>query len=164
MTKEQFIKELEIVQEPLRRFLHGLCGGDSFKADDLAQEAMLKAYLSFAKYEGRAKFSTWLFRIAYNCYFDQYRHCPDVDETSVEKVQNNIRDGRECDYKFEYQQLYMAIANLSPVEKSVILLFYMEEKSIKEIGIIMDMPAGTIKSHLSRARNHLKDYLETKSV
>lgn len=164
MTKEQFINELDLVQEPLRRFLHGLCGGDGFKADDLAQEAMLKAYLSFSKYEGRARFSTWLFRIAYNCYFDNYRHNFGSGGTPVESVQNNVPDGRECDYKFEYQQLYMAIANLSPMEKSVTLLFYMEEKSIKEIGAIMDMPAGTVKSHLSRARRHLKDYLETKLV
>lgn len=164
MTKEQFIKELVMVQEPLRRFLHGLCGGDGFRADDLAQEAMLKAYLSFTKYEGRAKFSTWLFRIAYNCYFDQYKRCLKTEQTSVEQVQDKVLDGRECDYKFEYQQLYMAIANLSPVEKSVTLLFYMEDKSIKEICAIVDMPSGTVKSHLSRARKHLKDYLETKLV
>lgn len=64
MTREQFIQEISREQEPLRRFLCLLCEGDSFRADDLAQEALLKAYLSFERFEGRSKFSTWLFRIA----------------------------------------------------------------------------------------------------
>ena len=70
MTREQFIGLVEEVQGPLRRFLCVLCGGDASRADDLAQEALLKAYLSFEGFEGRARFSTWLFRIAYNCFYD----------------------------------------------------------------------------------------------
>lgn len=70
MDRNQFIRQLGYEQESLRRFLCVLCGGDSFRADDLAQEAMLKAYMSFEKFEGRARFSTWLFRIAYNCFYD----------------------------------------------------------------------------------------------
>lgn len=61
---------------------------------------------------------------------------------------------------FEYQDLYMAIGGLSETERIVVLLFYMEEKSIKEIEAITDMPSGTIRSHLSRARVHLRSYLE----
>ena len=68
MTKEKFIELVIEEQEPLRRFLLALCKGDAFTADDLAQEALLKAYISFNKFEGRSKFSTWLFRIAYNCW------------------------------------------------------------------------------------------------
>ena len=68
MTKEQFIEMIALEQESLRRFLRGLCAGDGFRADDLAQEALLKAYLSFERFEGRSKFSTWLFRIAFNCW------------------------------------------------------------------------------------------------
>ena len=70
MTKEQFIEMIALEQESLRRFLRGLCSGDGFRADDLAQEALLKAYLSFERFEGRSKFSTWLFRIAFNSWYD----------------------------------------------------------------------------------------------
>ncbi len=58
MTKEQFIEFVGQEQVPLRRFLCALCGGDSSTADDLAQEALLKAYMSFERFEGRARFST----------------------------------------------------------------------------------------------------------
>ena len=70
VDKAQFIEMVSREQESLRRFLCVLCRGDAFRADDIAQEALLKAYLSFGKFEGRAKFSTWLFRIAYNCFYD----------------------------------------------------------------------------------------------
>jgi RNA polymerase sigma-70 factor (ECF subfamily) len=55
----------------------------------------------------------------------------------------------------------MAIGSLPLQEQTVILLFYMEDKSIKEIEMITGMPSGTIRSHLSRGRRHLKEYLET---
>ena len=67
----------------------------------------------------------------------------------------------DVEVKHEYQQLYMAIGGLPLQEQTVILLFYMEDKSIKEIEIITGMPSGTIRSHLSRGRRHLKEYLET---
>ncbi len=149
-------------QESLRRFLLMLCCGDSSRADDIAQEALLKAYLSFGKFEGRSRFSTWLFRIAYNCHYDSLRtdgrracepleclrSCDIDDETSV------------ADRRFAYQDLYQAIGMLSVQEQAVILLFYMEEKSIKEIVGITGMPSGTVRSCLSRGRAHLKVYLE----
>ena len=70
MNKAQFIELVSENQESLRRFLTVLCGGDSFRADDIAQEALLRAYMSFEKFEGKSRFSTWLFRIAYNCFYD----------------------------------------------------------------------------------------------
>ena len=69
-------------------------------------------------------------------------------------------EGSTADKKYEYQQLYAAIGSLTRQEQAVILLFYMEEKSVKEIEVITGMPSGTIRSHLSRARGHLKQYLE----
>ena len=164
MTKEQFIEMIALEQESLRRFLRGLCSGDGFLADDLAQEALLKAYLSFERFEGRSKFSTWLFRIAFNCWYD-YRKVAGKESEWL-----SLDDGppadmdvqeQDIDIRHEYQQLHMAIGGLPLQEQTVILLFYMEEKSIKEIETITGMPSGTVRSHLSRARRHLKEYLET---
>ena len=166
MTKEQFIEMVALEQESLRRFLRGLCSGDGFRADDIAQEALLKAYLSFERFEGRARFSTWLFRIAFNCWYDHQKSSGKEagwlsledrppGEGSADAVHSDI------DARYEYQQLHMARGGLPLQEQTVILLFYMEEKSIKEIEIITGMPSGTIRSHLSRGRRHLKEYLES---
>ena len=166
MTKEQFIELITHEQESLRRFLRGLCSGDGFRADDLAQEALLKAYLSFERFEGRSKFSTWLFRIAFNCWYDfQRTEGKESEWLSLEDRPPGESQADAADYEIdrshEYQQLYHAIGNLSLQEQTVILLFYMEEKSVKEIETITGMPSGTVRSHLSRGRRHLKEYLDT---
>ena len=155
---------ITLEQESLRRFLRGLCSGDGFRADDIAQEALLKAYLSFERYEGRSRFSTLLFRIAFNCWYDSQRKRGKESEWLEESPSGGPPDApadSSLDVIYEQQQLYMAIGNLSLQEQTVILLFYIEEKSIKEIEIITGMPSGTIRSHLSRGRMHLKEYLDT---
>lgn len=166
MTKEQFIEMITNEQESLRRFLRGLCSGDGFRADDLAQESLLKAYLSFERFEGRARFSTWLFRIAFNCWYDSQKMAGKESEwLSLEDRPpgDSPADAAESEIErtYEHQQLHQAIGNLPLQEQTVILLFYMEEKSIKEIEIITGMPSGTVRSHLSRGRRHLKEYLDT---
>lgn len=165
MTREQFIELITVEQESLRRFLRGLCAGDGFMADDIAQEALLKAYLSFEHFEGRSRFSTWLFKIAYNCFYDHLKHfSKSIEKREDIEVAESIKaEGFDADGRFEHQQLYMALRALNHQEQAVILLFYMEDKSIKEIEIITDMPSGTIRSHLSRGRRHLKEYLEKQS-
>ncbi len=169
MTKERFIELIAAEQESLRRFLRGLCGGDGFKADDIAQEAMLKAYLSFECFQGRSRFSTWLFRIACNCWYDHLKKTAgkdnwismdDPDQSLRKEVAEVEDEGHPADAEYEQQHLYMAIGSLSRQEQMVVLLFYMEEKSIKEIEAITGMPSGTVRSHLSRARAHLRQYLE----
>ncbi|MGM9735226.1 MAG: RNA polymerase sigma factor [Candidatus Cryptobacteroides sp.] len=172
MTRQQFIEAVAQEQESLRRFLRLLCEGDGALADDIAQEALLKAYLSFERFEGRARFSTWLFRIAYNCFYDnasRVSRCPtvsldDLDATSEDGIcrqaRNVMDESMESDKRFDNQVLYHAIRGLPDTEQAVILLFYMEDKSIKDIETITGMPSGTVRSHLSRARAHLKLYLE----
>ena len=163
MTRQQFIDRISVEQEPLRRFLRGLCGGDGFRADDIAQETLLKAYLSFEGYEGRARFSTWLFRIAWNCWYDHMKASSkeadwlSADDPGTSDRVAAVEEGDvPIDRKYEHEHLYRAIRSLSPPERAVVLLFYMEERSIKEIASVMSMPLGTVLSHLSRARRHLK--------
>lgn len=67
MTQERFIAEVRQQQEPLRRFLLALCAGNGALADDIAQDALVRAYVASGSFLGLSKFSTWLFRIAYNC-------------------------------------------------------------------------------------------------
>lgn len=151
---ETFVRQQ---QEPVRRFLLSLCAGDRATADDLAQEAFIKAFVSFHTFASRSKMSTWLFRIAYNTFIDYTRKArPERAELSEAAM---ALSGDQADGRFENEALYRAIARLSEDEKAVTLLFYMEDKSLKEISAITGIKTNTIKSHLSRARNHLKEYL-----
>ena len=156
MTRERFILLLEKEQEGLLKFLLALCDGNYPEAGDLAQETSLKAYLSYRGYIEKFKFSTWLYRIAYNCFIDHKRK-KSISTESLEAgihVESTDRPGR-----MEFEGLYSAIDELPLDEKTAILLFYMEDMKIIDIAIVMRKPIGTVKSYLSRGRKHIKEKL-----
>ena len=157
MTREQFIAEISTLQEPLRRFLLGMCHGDAFMVDDIAQDTLLKAYLHYGTFQGRSSFSTWLLRIGYSCFCNHIGKRI-LDTEPITEKENLIPS--EDDHGKDNSALYAAINGLSASEKAAVLLFYMEDYSTKEISDILGMPSVTVRSHLHRARKHLKKILE----
>ncbi len=158
MTQERFIDLVRVEQEPLRRFLLALCNGNAALADDIAQDALIRAYVASGSFMGLSKFRTWLFRIAYNCYIDHLRKAR-PEEAPVEAAIAVPADDTS-DASFRYQQLYQALEKLPEKEKAAIALFYFEDLSIKEIAGILNMPQGTVKYNLSMGRAHLKQYIQ----
>lgn len=156
MTRDRFIQLLEKEQEGLLKFLLALCDGNYPEAEDLAQETSLKAYLSYRGYLERFKFSTWLYRIAYNSFIDHRRKksFPTVPLEAGAQIEGNVNADL-----MQFEGLYSAIEGLPLNEKTAIMLFYMENMKIIEIAIIMRKPIGTVKSYLNRGRNHLKEKL-----
>ena len=160
MSPESFINHIRAEQESLRRFLLALCCGDSLEADDIAQDALIRAYVSSGSFLGLSKFSTWLFKIAYNCYIDHHRKTrPEIISTDTPQALN-VPATEETDASFRHQRLYQALERLSEKEKAVIALHYFEDRSIKDIAAILQIPEGTVKYHLSVGRNHLKSLLQ----
>jgi len=157
MTQERFISLVRDQQEPLRRFLLALCAGDAALADDMAQDTLVRAYVASGSFLGLSKFSTWLFRIAYNCYLDHSRKARPAQAPIREAESLPASD--TSDRSFRYQQLYQALERLPEKEKAAIALFYFEDRSIKEISAILDMPQGTVKYQLSMGRAHLKQHI-----
>ena len=160
MSPERFIEHVRAEQESLRRFLLALCGGNQQEADDIAQEALIRAYVASGSFLGLSKFSTWLFRIAYNCYIDHHRKARPETIPSDSEQALNVPATDETDAPFRYQQLYRALEALQEKEKAVIILHYFEDLSVKDIASILRIPAGTVKYHLSIGRNHLKSILQ----
>ncbi len=157
MTRERFITLLEKEQDGLLKFLLALCDGNYPEAEDLAQETSLKAYMSYRGYVERFKFSTWLYRIAYNSFIDHQRKKRLFTEPLDAAVHT---EGAADPGRLQFEGLYSAIEELPVNEKTAILLFYMEDMKVIDIAIVMRKPTGTVKSYLSRGRNHLKERLK----
>jgi RNA polymerase sigma-70 factor (ECF subfamily) len=147
---------VEREQEALRSFLLALCCGNKSDADDLAQDALVKAYLSSAGYQDKGKFRSWLFKIAYNTFLN---HKASLRSTESIEEARTLTSSTSADSEFEHQDLYLALRTLPPKERSAITLFYLNGYNIKEIAKITETSEDAIKKQLSRGRDKLREQL-----
>ncbi len=157
MDRQQFIKYVEDNQRAVRRFLTALCCGDSALADDIAQETFIKVYLSCDGFREDSKFSTWIYRIAYNAFLSDRRSQRQSDALTEAVLMPGTDN---ADSAFRYQHLYLALDRLTVKERTAILLHYMQGYAINEIAEITDSSTDAVKAQLSRGRQHLKDLLK----
>jgi RNA polymerase sigma-70 factor (ECF subfamily) len=156
MIREIFTQLVRKVLPGLRRFLLAACSGNICEADDVAQEALMKAYLASHNFGDVAGFSAWLYRIACNTLIDHQRK-QTARGTAIDISQaDGVATTSRSDDGFAYQELYSAIDGLNVSERTAVLLFYMEDRPIKEIAVIMNVTEGTVKGYLSRGRKHLR--------
>lgn len=131
---------------------------------DLVQEIYLKAYRNLATFQFKSKLSTWIANIAYNTTlnFLQKKKIPviGIAETIEEKYSVAEHPEQEAIKTEVLEKLHTAIAQLPPLYKTLITLYHLEELSNKEISEITNLPEGTIKSYLYRARKILKDNID----
>ena len=157
MTREVFITYVECEQEALRGFLLALCCGNKDDADDLAQDTLVKAYISSTGYQDKGKFRSWLFKIAHNTFLNHkasLRMTESIDEA------RKLISSTSTDAAFQHQDLYLALGTLPPKERSAITLFYLSGYSIKEIAMITETKEEAVKKQLSRGRDKLKERLK----
>ncbi|MBQ7941807.1 MAG: RNA polymerase sigma factor [Muribaculaceae bacterium] len=152
---------VEAYQTDIRRFFLNLTFGDASLSDDLSQETFIKAYTSIRSFKGLSKFSTWLYRIAYNEFYSYTR------KRQEERLDENNRSKSPDEPLGNYEEtsnsrldINTALQTLNETERSVVTLYYLQDIPIKKITEITDLPEGTIKSHLSRARTKMAQVLK----
>lgn len=145
--------------------------GNTHEAEDIAQDAFIRAYINIDRYNIDRKFSTWLYRIATNLCIDRIRKKkPDyyldaeVAGTDGLTLYSQIAvDGPEPDEeisKIELQDIIQKeILKLPDKYRAVIVLKYIEELSLVEISKILDLPIGTVKTRIHRGREALRKQL-----
>ena len=140
-------------QSLIRRFFLHQTLGDSQLSDDLAQDTFLKAYTHISMFHGLASFQTWLMRIAYNVFYDYTRsrkQTSDIDDVQKQTAASSIA------VKLD---VYAALALLKPDERTCITLQLIDGYDIRQIAEITQMKEGTVKSHLSRGKEKMANYL-----
>lgn len=130
-------------------------------AEELTQDVFLKVYRNLASFQGKSSFSTWLYRIAYNTAISEARKKKQeflaIDETQIENVSEEEIESRlgHTDHSEQIALLEKALTQLSPDDRFIILLFYMESKSIEEVSAITGLTESNVKTKLHRIRKRL---------
>ena len=157
--RKAFSQLVENYQSPIRRFFFHLTGNDEELSKDLAQDTFVKAWLNIGSFQAAAKFSTWLYRIAYNIFYD-YMRAKKTTATNTEEILDypTTTATSNHDFDIDFEQ---ALTLLKEEEQTAILLFYMEDQTVAAISKIMNCPTGTIKSHLSRGKEKLTKHFKS---
>jgi RNA polymerase sigma factor (sigma-70 family) len=166
-------KLIDLHAEAVQGFIFALLG-DRNLVEDLAQDTFLRAFLAIKKYEFRAPFRSWLFRIAINLCRDQLRKrkvrkimgsfhtAADEEETEYLDPQPDALENLE--HKERSELVHEALAKLPDPLRQVLILRDLQEYSYEEMAQLLGWRMGTIKSRLFRARKELgqllKSYME----
>jgi len=146
--------------------------GDDEDAEDVAQETFVRAYRALPRFRGDSKFSSWLYRITTNRALTHLkrrkRRAPTDDIDAGPHVEAEaVDDGRAesespellvRDDEFR-REVRRAVGDLPEQYRVVVTLFYLEQRSYKEVAETLGIPMGTLKTHLHRARALLRDIL-----
>ncbi len=136
-------------------------------AEEVAQDAFVKAYRSLAAFQQQAKFTTWLYSVVYTTAMTFLRRRR-LNTTSIDNEETYIQleneagsfDNNLAENKSRTFYINQAVAQLLPDDAAVITLFYNGEQSLEEIGAALNMEPNTVKVKLFRARQRLKDKLQ----
>ncbi|MDR2918716.1 MAG: sigma-70 family RNA polymerase sigma factor [Tannerella sp.] len=157
--RNAYSRLVEEYQSQVRRFFLNLTEGDEELSKDLAQDTFIKGWVNIGSFRAAAKFSTWIYRIAYNTFYD-YNRMNKHAKYFVDVSQAGNFAVSDADNKDLMMDFTKALTALNEYEKIAMVLFYMEDMAINEISKIMKSPAGTVKSHLFRGKKKLSEYLE----
>jgi RNA polymerase sigma-70 factor (ECF subfamily) len=156
-------------QSAVRACLRRLTAGDHGLADDLAQETFVLAWRNLASFRQDAKFSTWLYRIATNCWLMHARRrkeellgdrdasvAEDGDDAAPEPAGATADATRAATLRIDLER---AMSVLSDAERAAIVQCYHNDLSHEEAAYVLNCPVGTVKTHVFRAKQKLRSAL-----
>ncbi|HEX2536047.1 MAG TPA: sigma-70 family RNA polymerase sigma factor [Chitinophagaceae bacterium] len=137
-------------------------------AEEVAQDAFVKAFRSLSDFRGASKFSTWLFTVATTTSLTFLRkkklEVQSLDNEKVFAAADTIDSGaraNEIETKSRHQMVQQAIGMLGPDDSRILLLFYKGEQTLEEIAQILGKEPNAVKVQLHRARGRLKEKMQT---
>lgn len=162
--KQAFGKLLSKYKLPVFNLIYRIVK-NSADGEDLTQETFIKAFRKLNTYDPKYPFLTWLFRIAHNTTIDFLRTKKNV-VISIDDPEKPVYIAdiaplpeKEAEINFSRDMLYKALDNINHMHREVLLLRHKEELDYGEISEVLDIPLGTVKIRLFRAREALKNML-----
>ena len=134
--------------------------GDADAANDCAQEAFIRAYRALHQYDPGLPFGPWLYRITTNASLNHIQrwHARETPVDELPERPAEIDEGPEATAvrREEVAEVVAAMAELPPAYRAALTLRHMQQLSYQEVADALDIPLGTVKTHLHRARAALK--------
>ncbi|MCP4230063.1 MAG: sigma-70 family RNA polymerase sigma factor [bacterium] len=125
-------------------------------AEDVAQEAFIKAYRNLEMFRSDGKFSTWIYRITYNAAIDHIRKRKDeVELADWDGASDTDTPEENVISRETSQRVREALKRISPEYRRVLELFYFSGKKYREVAEIMDLPINTVKTYIYRGKKEL---------
>jgi RNA polymerase sigma-70 factor (ECF subfamily) len=139
------------------------------EATEITQETFLAAWQGLPSFRGDARFPTWLYRIAYNCSLKQLElrrrdralQVSFEENKTLENANDEQRENAELDAREHQILIQEHLSHLPAKYRIVLILRHLQDMTYEEMAEILTMPIGTIKTHLFRARNLLKERLQS---
>ena len=158
----------EAFAELVRRYRNLVFGlivrtvGDRQRAEDLSQEVFLRVYRGLPYFRGAARLSTWLYRIVINVCLQDRSSPARLDVTLDDQHAQQLDPRGDSTASFELRdRLGKALARLPVPQRLLIAAHYLKGVQYEELAEAFDMPLGTVKTHLYRAKRQLRRLLET---
>lgn len=152
-------------QGPLINLAYRFCR-DRSRAEEMAQEAFLRAYRSLGRWRREAAFSTWLFALATNLYCSELRRIP-MRTVALNEI-DEPRDPRAADAEFEKDDrdrvVRRAVFTLPHKYRETLILFYFHDMDVSSTARSLALPEGTVKARLSRGRELLRSKLSPRPL
>ena len=160
LSDRDFRHELNTVAPHLRAFARGLCG-DADRADDLAQEAMMRSWAARDRFAAGTNFKAWTFTILRNHFYSEARRARfhgEYDEVAAERI---LRAPAAQEGALELRDVLRALDAIPDNYREALILAAAGNLSYEEIAEICDIALGTVKSRICRARNMLSKVIES---
>lgn len=160
LDKEAYAELVKRYEGKLLRYVKYLVG--EMEADEIVQESFIKAFVNLQGFdEKKGKFSSWIYRIVHNEAMNKVKkkkHLSlDLNDWLKEILPGKVNIEKEYEKKEEKEMVRRCLRDLEFRYRSVLSLYYLEDKNYEEIGEILKMPMGTVGVRLKRGKEKLKE-------
>ncbi len=171
--EESFEELVRRYQRPIAAYVYRMVG-DYDAALDLTQEVFIKVYGSLARYRSEFKFSTWIYKIAHNAAIDHLRRSTTRDQSLTTEVDGATFElpiksqkptpEQESERRERRAEIEAVVSQLPHAYKELILLRHSHDLSYDEIAEVTNLPLGTVKNRLFRAREMMREQFVQRGI
>ena len=167
-NQNYFAALIERYEARVLRYIRRISNGSEQDAEDILQDAFIKAYYNLRGFDVSKSFSAWMYRIVHNQTISSYRkkqvrpegHALDVEDGVLETIVTDFDLGQSVDKALLREELNVVLAKLDWKYREVLVLRFFQDKSYEEISEILRKPPGTVATLLNRAKKQAQSHIQ----